>query len=572
MGRWCGAGGDSRDGYDPGGALQDFGLLRYTFGAMTAHRLLVIDSAGEREVAIGRSPFSIGRREENDLRLSGGEVSREHAEFLIDGDRLTVRDKASRYGTYVNDEAVTSCEVRPGDRVRLGRSGGAELVVLDPAGATESRSAVGARDDLRQIATLLEGVRALGSGRVLLDVLALVLDASLDVSGAERGFIMLATGEGDLEFKLARGRGKQALNDTTFATSRKIPEEVFRSGQTRVVADLLEENLAGSHQGTVALGIRHVVCVPLNYVHYVEAADARAEDRRIGVLYLDSRGRGNLTSNSTWKALETLAAEASVAIENAQLYREKLEKVRMDSELRVAAEIQRALSPKPSAHLSFVEAAAAAEPCRSIGGDFFDYLADPGTSFGFTVGDVAGKGPAAALMSAMMQGMFATYAYELDKPANTVAHINRALCRRGIESRFVTIILGSVAQDGTLTYCNGGHNPPFVIGAGGVRRLEAGGPVIGLLELASFDQETLNLSPGDVVVSFSDGVSEAMSESGEEFGDDRLLEVAQAGVALPVEEQVERIVAAVRQFTLGAPQSDDITVMVVRYLGRGASK
>jgi sigma-B regulation protein RsbU (phosphoserine phosphatase) len=337
-----------------------------------------------------------------------------------------------------------------------------------------------------------------------------------------------------------------------------------------VVADLLEENLAGSHQGTVALGIRHVICVPLNYVHYVESADARAEDRRIGVLYLDSRGRGNLASGTTKTALEPLAAEASVAIENAKLYREKLEKMRMDSELRIAAQIQRALLPKPSAKLSFVEAAAAAEPCRSIGGDFFDYLDDVGTSFGFTLGDVAGKGPPAALMSAMMQGMFATYAYELDKPASTVAHINRALCRRGIEARFVTIILGSVAEDGTLTYCNGGHNPPFVIGAGGARRLEVGGPVIGLLEMAPFDQETVKLEPGDVVISFSDGVSEAMSQSGEEFGDDRLLDVASAGVALPVEEQVERIVAAVRSFTRGAPQSDDITVMVVRYLGNGA--
>ncbi len=536
---------------------------------MPVLRLLVRDVTGEREVTIDRSPYTLGRREGNDLRLPGGEVSRDHAEIVTEGSRLILKDRSSRYGTFVNDEAVTTCDIRPGDLIRLGRGGGAEIVVVDEAGSAVARTGAAARDDLRQIAALLDGVRALGSGRVLQDVLALVLDASLDVSSAERGFIMLAGADGTLEFKLARGRDKQTLTDATFATSQKIPTEVFHSGQTRSFADLLDADMASAHSGTLALGIRHVVCVPLNYVHYVESADARAEDRRIGVLYLDSRERGALASGTTRSALETLAAEASVAIENAKLYREKLEKVRMDSEMRIAGEIQRALLPKPRASLSFVEAASAMVPCRSIGGDFYDYLDDPGASFGFTLGDVAGKGPPAALLSALMQGMFATYAYSLDTPAATVAHINKALCRRGIESRFVTIVLGSVSEDGTLTYCNGGHNPPFVISPSGVRRLETGGPVIGLFEVAAFEQESVQLDRGDIVLLFSDGVSEAMNKTSDEFGDDRLLDVALGGVNLPLETQVERIVEAVREFTVGAPQSDDITVTVIRYLGHG---
>jgi sigma-B regulation protein RsbU (phosphoserine phosphatase) len=237
--------------------------------------------------------------------------------------------------------------------------------------------------------------------------------------------------------------------------------------------------------------------------------------------------------------------------------------------MRIAAEIQQALLPKPRASLGFVEAAAASVPCRSIGGDFFDYLDNPGESFGFTLGDVAGKGPPAALMSALMQGMFAAYAYSPDGPSTAVAHINKALCRRGIESRFVTIMLGSVSPDGRLTYCNGGHNPPMILGKSGVRRLEAGGPVVGLLAMAPFGQDTVQLDPGDVVVIFSDGVSEAMSTAGEEFGDARLLEVAQAGVNDSVQGLVDRVIAAVRAFAKGAAQSDDITVMVLRYLGTG---
>jgi serine phosphatase RsbU (regulator of sigma subunit) len=537
---------------------------------MSGLRLQVHDTVGEREVTIDHVPYTIGRRDTNDLRLAGSEVSREHAEIVRDGDRYVLHDRESRYGTFVNGEAVSECDLRPGDRIRLGRGGGADLLVLAADEQASSRSLTGARDDLRQLTALLAGFRALGSGRVLQDVLALVLDASIEISGAERAFIMLASASGELEFKLARGRQKQTLTDTTFATSRKIPEEVFRSGQTKVVADLLDAGLADVHMGTVALGIRHVVCMPLNFVQYVETAEAKsAEDRRIGVLYLDSRERGSLASEATRTALETLASEASVAIENARLYREKLEKAKMEQEMRIAAEIQQALLPKPRASLGFVEAAAASVPCRSIGGDFFDYLDNPGESFGFTLGDVAGKGPPAALMSALMQGMFAAYAYSPDGPSTAVAHINKALCRRGIESRFVTIMLGSVSPNGRLTYCNGGHNPPMILGRAGVRRLEAGGPVVGLLAMALFGQDTVQLDPGDVVVIFSDGVSEAMSTAGEEFGDARLLEVAQAGVNDTVQGLVDRVIAAVRQFAKGAPQSDDITVMVLRYLGTG---
>ena len=179
--------------------------------------------------------------------------------------------------------------------MRLGRGGGADLVFLtaDDDRSLSSRSTTGARDDLRQITALLEGFRALGTGRVLQEVLALVLDAAIEISGAERAFIMLSTAEGGLEFRLARGRDKQTLTDSTFAVSRKIPEEVFRTGTSRVVADLLDGGFADVHMGTVALGIRNVVCVPLNFVHYVESAEARGEDRRIGVLYLDSRERGH---------------------------------------------------------------------------------------------------------------------------------------------------------------------------------------------------------------------------------------------------------------------------------------
>lgn len=543
---------------------------------MPETRLEVTDALGRRVVPIAKVPFEIGRRETNDLRLAGSEVSRDHAAIVNGPDgSFILKDRASRYGTYVNGDQVTERPLAHGDRIRLGRSGGAEMVFLvtESEPAFEKASTTTAIGDLRQIAALLEGLRALGSGRVLDDVLSLVLDSAIDVSGAERGFIMLATPTGELEFKMARNRGRTTLPGGSFATSRKIPEEVFRTGEPRLVADLLDGELANVHMGTVALGIRNVLCVPLKLVRYLDKAEAAdvERERRIGVLYLDSREKGVLMSSSTRTALETLATEAAVAIENARLYRETMEKAKMEQEMRIAAEIQQALLPKMARAGSFFTAAAASLPCRSIGGDFYDYVDLPAGALGFALGDVAGKGPPAALLSAMMQGIFAAQAASSDSPSQTITRVNLALYRRGIESRFVTLMYGALRPDGRLTYCNAGHNPPLVISSNNagqiIRRLECGGPIVGLFEAATFEEETIALNPGDWLVVFSDGVSEAMSASGDEYGESRIVTVVEKHQGLEPRQLLEALFADVREFARGAPQSDDITAMILRYGG-----
>jgi serine phosphatase RsbU (regulator of sigma subunit)/pSer/pThr/pTyr-binding forkhead associated (FHA) protein len=529
-------------------------------------RLEVTDALGRRIVPIVKGQFEIGRRETNDLRLAGSEVSRDHAEIALQADRFVVRDRNSRYGTYVNGEQVAERTLAHGDRIRLGRTGGAEMVfLLADAPPPEPRATTTAIGDLRQIAVLLEGLRALGSGRVLDDVLSLVLDSAIEVSGAERGFIMLSGLTGELEFKMARGKGRTTLPGSSFATSRKIPEEVYRTGEPRIVADLLDGELANMHTGTVALGIRHVLCVPLRLVRYLDRAEAVGEERRIGVLYLDSREKGTLLSSSTRAALETLATEAAVAIENARLYRETMEKARMEQEMRIAAEIQQALLPKAGRSGVYFKAAAASLPCRSIGGDFYDYVDLSNGSLGFALGDVAGKGPPAALLSAMMQGIFAAQAASSDPPSLTVSRVNLALYRRGIESRFVTLMYGALYPDGRLQYCNAGHNPPLVVGPTDFRRLERGGPIVGLFEGATYEEETVTLNSGDWLIVYSDGVSEALSADGEEYGEGRILTCVRNHLALEPQALLDALFADVRDFARGAAQSDDITAMVLRF-------
>ena len=152
-------------------------------------------------------------------------------------------------------------------------------------------------------------------------------------------------------------------------------------------------------------------------------------------------------------------------------------------------------------------------------------------------------------------------------PGPFVTVANTVLCLRGIESRFVTLMVGVITAEGQLTYTNAGHNPPFVVGASGVRRLEEGGPVVGMLDFARFTQATVPLSPGDIIVVFSDGVSEAENKAGEEFGDDRIEAEVKAADGVSADAIVARVFEAVRAFTAGTAAGDDITAMVIRYLG-----
>lgn len=534
---------------------------------MTQARVEITDAEGRRTQPLVLELTTIGRRTECDIRLSGADVSRDHAEIARDGAGWLVRDKGSRFGTFVNGEQVVERPLRHKDVIRIGQSGGCQLVFFQEEASTGSfeRTATSAAGDLRQVAILLEGLRALGSGRVLDDVLAMVIDSAIAVSGGERGFIMLAGSDGSLEFKLGRARGGITMPGRSFETSRKIPEQVFETGEARIVADLMDGDLASAHVGTVALGIRHVMCLPLVLVRYVEQAEASSEQKRIGVLYLDSRERGALLSPVTRGALETLATEAAVAIENARLYREATEKAKLEHELRIAAAIQQGLMPEPDRRGPFFVGAGVTVPCRAIGGDFFEYVDLADGRLGFALGDVSGKGAPAALLTAIVQGMFTVLASTAAGPADALGQINLGLLRRAVESKFVTLLYATLGPDGGLRYCNGGHNAPFLLTRQGVVRLETGGMILGMFEAAHYEEGAHQLEPGDTVVVFSDGLSEAQSESGEEFGEDRILAYLEAHRGASPAELREGLIAQAREFCAGAPQGDDLTVLVVRY-------
>jgi sigma-B regulation protein RsbU (phosphoserine phosphatase) len=201
---------------------------------------------------------------------------------------------------------------------------------------------------------------------------------------------------------------------------------------------------------------------------------------------------------------------------------------------------------------------------RAIGGDFFEYCDLQSGAFGVALGDVSGKGPAAALVAAMLQGMFSMETEQEHGPSVTLSRMNRALLRRRIEPRFATVTYGVLSPDHVFTYTNAGHLPSILVRRGGeVQRLGSGGPLLGVFDDAEFPEESWRLESGDTVVLFSDGVTEAW-HTGEEFGDARLVAVASANRALEPRALLDTLFAAVQEFSGEATPTDDVTLVVLR--------
>jgi hypothetical protein len=241
-------------------------------------------------------------------------------------------------------------------------------------------------------------------------------------------------------------------------------------------------------------------------------------------------------------------------------------RAREEQELRIAASIQQALLPPRSYEAASCSATGASIPCRTIGGDFFDYFELGDGCLAFALGDVAGKGPPAAILAAMVQGIFASNVKPGMPPATTVDRVNRALLRRAIEARFATLFYGCLDRAGKLISCNAGHNPGFLFRADGTMvRLEEGGLMVGAFDFASYAEEESVLAPGDTLVLYSDGVTDAEAPGGEQFGEERLLASLERTRTHSPAAILEALLEDVRGFVGDHPPADDVTVLVVRY-------
>lgn len=286
-----------------------------------------------------------------------------------------------------------------------------------------------------------------------------------------------------------------------------------------------------------------------------------------GVIGVGERMRGGEYSHADIDFLSSLGNLAMISLENARLFREAIEKQRMEDELLIAREIQRGLLPSVLPAIPHFELAAKTLPSKQVGGDYYDVIQLNQHKFALAIGDVSGKGTPASLLMANLQATIRAlvpFGYPLTE---LTQRVNDLICDNTTSGRFVTFFWGLLdAETRTLEYVNAGHNPPFLFRANGnVERLNKGGIILGVLKTVEpYQQGEVKLDAGDVLVLFTDGVSEAMNALSEEFGEERTEEIARECLGNSSQVLLSRLVEAVQKHSKSVPQSDDITLMVLK--------
>ena len=542
--------------------------------------LIVVDPSGHRNrVEIQPIPFKIGRQADSHLILRDSRASRNHAQIVLVNGEYAVEDLSSRHGVYVNGERVERQRLRNSDRIEFGVPDSYQLVfALDGAelkrlmeqvpGGQPAPAGVGA--NLAKLRAVLEVARTLQSSFSTDDVLNSVVDAALTVTGAERGFLLLRDGEG-LAMKVARDKHGKRLAETDLRVPRRI---IHRALQLR--RELLSMNFDPQATGEVnaehsvaELDLRSVVCVPLVRIKTGAGQDTSilsAQNDTVGVLYMDSRNLAADLSGGNRELLQTLAIEASTVLENARLLEEEREKQKIEEELSVARTIQQSLLPRHLPSEGWFRACGSSIASHEVGGDYFDVNKVNESCWAAVVADVSGKGVSSALLASLLQGAFLTATESSELMAKRVRGLNRFLHERTEGGKYATIFYSLLERGGRFRYINAGQCAPIVISPDGrYEYLEATAMPVGILEDAEFTVEERHLAPGDRIVIYTDGVTEAPNLRGEFFGRKQLRELVVAHAADSCAVLHDSILRAVKVFTDSAMQTDDVTLVVVEY-------
>jgi serine phosphatase RsbU (regulator of sigma subunit)/pSer/pThr/pTyr-binding forkhead associated (FHA) protein len=549
-------------------------------------------------VPLEADAVSLGRSAENDLAYPEDPwLSRSHLRFERQNDKWFVKDCASRNGTIVNATSLKEAHrLRPGDRIyaghlvieirETGAAGSVTGTAQTAAPVSKSGSSVNrlvsfvpqndqflreatvvtnlekvlgqttsqarySRDStlstVRVVRALIRAGQELAGHRPLEEVFRVILDLSLAAVEAMRG-VILTLEDGELVLRASKGEG--------FTISTSVRDRVLSEKCSLMISDAQVDAAFREQRSIVTQRVRSIMAVPL-----------QTGDRVIGLIYVDT---GALIRPFTQEDLDLLTVMANVAairIEHARLALVEQSEKLMESEFNQASDIQRSLLPAEIPTCPGYELAGANIPCRTVGGDYYDFLPYSDGHLGLVVGDVSGKGLPAALMMSSLQARVHMMVETSPEPAAAVEALNRNIAPRCPMGKFITLFYGLLEPStGQMLYANAGHNYPLLIRAdGAVEQLRGNGMVLGILPNSQYQAYQVDLEPGDVLVLFSDGVTEAREPIGEEeFGDERLAHFLLSHKDRPASEMIDSLVAKVRDWSGQMAFADDFTILLVK--------
>lgn len=534
--------------------------------------------------AITRLRTTIGRSARSDICIPDAFASRLHAEIRQEGDAFWLQDLGSANGTKYNGSNVTvPIPLIPGGEIQIGETvivfeddrfqpNKNSTLIADNTEALNPAMTIAFSRNKNSTAEILEshaissrsellaliskvGVTLLSSTS-LEDTLSQIAALVFEAVPAERCVIMLrdAEADGGLKIAVARERGKEGQPEEV-RISRTVMDEVIKNGKSVLTSDAQHDPRYAS-QTMALLGIRSVLAVPLSVT----------EEEVFGLIYADSPTYEATFSEEHLNILTTLASVASIRVENARLTEERFERERMEHELELAIEIQQQFQPSAPPVVEGYEFQGISFSCYEIGGDYYDFIPRHDGKMFVALGDVSGKGTAAALLMSSLHAAIHAQAAAKSSLVETINSVNKYLSDNTPANRFVTLFLAELdLTNGTLNYINAGHNPPLVARVNGqVQQLDSGGFPLGIIPMAEYEIGQVKLEAGEALVIYSDGVSEANNLKGEEFGIERLADVIKRNISSSASGLRDKVESALSGFTETAPAGDDITLVIVK--------
>jgi len=532
--------------------------------------VIYVQGNEQQTLSLNHTPYTVGRKVDRDLVIPDPRVSREHAHIVAENGEFFVIDQGSKHGTFVNGERVDRRKLVRNDRLEFGARDIAYLI-FHPLHATSNTAReflsqisgiqiAPEASDLEKLTLFLEAARKLNTIGVLDEILVTLIDATLRLTRAERGFIFLRDSDGNLTLAAGRNsKGEPLLDDKTI--SRSVLEEAFTSNSEYLVTDTSQMIDMKERQSIVAFDLRTVICMPLRKPQVQATRQEQPTNAEVmGALYVDSRFAARDITSVSHDILRAIATEAAQLIENARLVQAEEAGRRYQQELSIAASIQQGLMAVTIPEVPFARLSGRNLSCKEIGGDFFDAVSTP-HGLAVVLADVSGKGVSAALLASILQGMVYSHLIAGMALTEIVTALNRFFTKKHIGSKYATMIIARLRHDGELEYVNCGHVPPVWICKQEVLRPAHGNLPVGLLADAVYESDHCQMQPGDRLILVTDGVTEAENARGDMFDSDRLEAVAGKSASM------DDIFAAVADFCGGTPLNDDCTVIELVYSG-----
>ena len=544
---------------------------------------------------LGRLRITLGRSARNDLCIPDPFASRVHAEVRREGEEYFLQDLGSANGTLYNGGTVEgTVPLTAGGRIQIGEteivfddgtyhSSMGATMITDNSSTSLPEATIALASGDRTTSGLLEAIedaRKKPDERVVArvaregDLLALISKVGITLLSsstleqtleqivslvfeavpADRCLLMMRD-EHNEELRVAVARLRDRVGEVgEIRVSRNVMDEVVIRGKSVLTSDAQHDPRFAS--GTVVLqGVRSVLAVPLG-----------VSEKVFGIIYADSPiAEGRFTEDHL-KVLTTLASVAAIRVENARLVEARFQQERLERELQLAMEIQQRFQPTAPPIVPGYEFQGISFPCYEIGGDYYDFIQREDGRLVIALGDVSGKGTAAALLMSSLHAAIHAQTGSHDTLVQTISAVNRYLAENIPPNRFVTLFYAELdPESGAVSFLNAGHNPPLIVHAAGtVEQLASGGLPLGIKADADYREGRTHLQLGDVLVIYSDGVTEAASPNGEEFGPTRLYEVVSRNVDASAAGIRDRIESALTKFSQGTQAADDITLVIVK--------